>query len=134
MKTVILFLLALCAITGPVYAQEKVCTEMGCTNGLIIRPEGNMLNDPGHYIFQFFLDEKNMKQVACKGELPLKPCAQGPSFVCSSKLVSIGESSCALPPEQQRIGDIYIYGTPRKVVMAVKKNDEPILGRTLRPS
>lgn len=115
-------------------AQEKACTQMGCTNGLILRTDPTMFNEKGQYEFQFFAGLNNQTIVTCRGELPLKRCDQGPSMSCSSKGVTITESGCALPDDQQYFGDIYLYGTPRKVIMAVKRNGKMGIVRTIRPT
>ncbi len=121
-------------ISAPAIAQEKVCTQMGCTNGLILRAGPDMFNEEGQYEFQFFAGLNNQIRVTCRGELPLKPCDQGPSMTCSSKGVMITESGCALPEDQHYFGDIYLYGTPRKVIMAVKRNGKTHIVRTIRPT
>lgn len=126
-------ILLICLLAHNARAQEKICTQMGCIDGLILRPDENMLAQPGRYEIRVFLDERNQTQVVCNGALPLKPCDQGASFSCSSNKVRIGEVGCALPEEQHRIGDIYIFDTPRKVIMVAKRDETPVLARTLRP-
>jgi hypothetical protein len=133
LKLIALSLLVFSFFMPLAHAQEKVCTQMGCTNGLVLRPDDNQLNQPGRYEISFFFDVRNQNQVVCTGQLPLKPCDQGNSFVCSTNDVRIGESGCALPADQHKIDDIYIFGTPRKVVIIAKHNGAPVLARTIRP-
>ncbi len=127
----ILLMAAFVMMSSPVQAQEKVCTQMGCTNGLVLRSDEGLFDQPGKYDFQFFLPGKT---VTCKGSLPLEPCDKGHSFTCSSKGVMITESGCALPKDQHKIGDIYVYGTPKKLVMIANRNKKPVLVRTLHPT
>jgi hypothetical protein len=131
MKTFLLLALFMALPFSDAMAQGKACTEMACSNGAILRPQEGMFDKPGKYEFQFFANGHNVK---CEGRLPLKPCEEGDSFKCSMKAVRINENGCALPKDQHSIGDIYLFGTPKKVVMIAKRNGDTVLVRTLRPT
>lgn len=134
LKHIALSLLVFSAFVPFAHAQqEQACTQMGCTDGLILRPDSDMLNDPGKYEITFYLDDNNQNQIVCMGQLPLKPCEQGDSFSCSSKDVRIGESGCAMPSSEHAIDDIYVFKTPKKIVMVTKHNGKAVMARTLRP-
>lgn len=115
----------------PAAHAEKICTQMGCVNGLIMRPPAGMFKEHGKYEFQFFAGKQN---ITCIGKLPLKSCEEGPSFECTSNAIRIGENGCALPDDQHEIGDIFYYGIPRKVVVIMKRDGDTALVRTLRPT
>lgn len=108
-----------------------MCTQMGCTNGVILRSDDSMFAEHGLYKFQFFLDKE---QVECKGRLPLPPCGPEKAITCTKPSVMITESGCALAESEHKIGDIFIFGTPRKITMIATHNDTTILVRTIRPS
>lgn len=125
-------LLALCAVIflpAPSFAQQA-CTEIGCVNGLTISM-GQMTWPKGHYTIQFLINNKS--PVECKGVLPLKPCAEGPSFHCNVTGVTIGESGCALPEKAHGLSDIRIAAVVGKVVMTITKDMKPFMIRTFKP-
>lgn len=120
------------ASPAPVRAQEPLaCTQMGCMNGLMLSVPPGRMQMPGQYNFAFVLDGK---QVACRGELPLKACGDGPSIRCDKPGVTIMESGCAMPPETHEYGDIQIDGAPARVMVRITHNDRPFVTRTLNPS
>jgi hypothetical protein len=111
----------------------KVCTMIGCVDGLRIDLQAGGGWAPGQYTFEFALDGA---PVRCSGALPLRACEDGPSLTCDvPDRVQIGESGCALPPEQHGFGDIYIPSGPAQVELSITRDDQPLLSRvTLSPT
>ena len=130
--TALVFTGVVCIATAssPSIAQEQACTEMGCESGVIFNLDHDRQWKPGNYVFYATMD---MKTYACKGELPLKPCAEGASFICSSPLLSISESGCALPKEEHGLTQIKLDGKPQKVIIRMTYQGEPLFTKTLHP-
>lgn len=130
MKIFLLFLIAMVGFSGKVMA-EKACTEIGCTNGLTLNVDPGYEWRWGFYEFSFLIDGRS---ISCKGQLPLKKCEDGSSFRCSSDMIQIGESGCALPPSDLHgISTIYINDTPRRVFLRVKRGGQYVITRTVTP-
>ena len=123
------FLAACLTVPLPSYAQGRACTEMGCTNGLILRVDPAKDWKSGNYVFEFVLDGR---RVTCRGELPLKPCEE-PSIRCDKPGISIMESGCALPKTAHAFGDIQVEGDPRKIMARITHNGKTIVTRTIAP-
>lgn len=123
-------LILLLAVSSPSLAQDRACTQIGCTNGLsfTVNPGYDWKN--GKYDIQVALDYKT---VNCRGELPLRPCDQGPSFTCDDPSVRIMESGCALPYDAHGIGGIQINDDPKKVIVRIARNYKTIITRTVVP-
>lgn len=116
---------------APAAAQaEKACTEIGCNDGLTLEVAPGYQWKWGFYEMQFLLEGRS---VSCKGQLPLKKCDDGPSFTCSSDIVSIGESGCALPESAHGISSIHINDTPRRMMVVIKRGGQNVVMRTLNP-
>ena len=109
---------------------ERVCTEIGCSDGLMLNVDPDYEWKWGFYEFSFLMEGRS---VFCKGQLPLKKCEEGPSFRCSSDIVQIGESGCALPASAHGIAMIQINDNPRRVLIRVKRGGENVITRTLNP-
>ncbi len=116
--------LAACAAKspGPSDPGAKVCTQIGCIDGLRVNLTKPTPWAAGNYTFTFALDDA---PVTCTGALPLPACDQGPALRCqgddkAKRLVQIGESGCALPPEQHGFSDIQISGTPTKIQLTIE--------------
>lgn len=110
---------------------ERVCTAMGCVDGLRLEFVVTGKWFPGRYKFAFDLDGE---KVTCTGELPLKPCDQGPSLTCDpAGKVQIGESGCALPPETHGFADVQIAGAPRAVTLNIDNDDKRLIDAELTP-
>lgn len=120
--------LVLAGFVSPSFAQEKMCTEMACVDGLTLTVDPARKWVHGKYEITLLLDNK---QVTCKGQLPLNECEKGPTFECNFKGVTITESGCALPEDQQGIGDIHIDKAPAKVMVRITRNYRPMLTRTI---
>ena len=119
-------LLSACLIATPAMA-EQVCTEMACSDGarLNIPPQ---LWKPGHYRFVFNADGRT---TSCEGNLPLlKSCER--ALTCTGPLrVMIGESGCALPPENQGFSDIQIIDHPKQLTVTILHNDEKLYSQSM---
>lgn len=108
----------------------KMCTEIGCVDGLRIQVEKATAWAAGSYTFVFDLGAA----VTCKGALPLKACEAGASLTCEpAGKVQIGESGCALAAEAQGFSDIQIAGAPRAVSLKISRDDQPLHAVTLTP-
>lgn len=91
----------LCAACGGGTEPPRMCTEIGCQDGLVIgfRPDAGW--PAGEYRFEIRTDGF---EVACSGSLPLASCA-GPAAMEGGRNVScdvdgvvqVGESGCAMP-------------------------------------
>jgi hypothetical protein len=110
---------------------EKVCTMIGCIDGLRAELKKATPWQPGSYTFNFELDGES---VECKGALPLKACEAGPSLSCSADAgVQIGESGCALPAAQHGFSDIQFSGSPKQVRLTISQDDKPLHSADLTP-
>lgn len=127
----LILFLAGCCLANAANAQEQVCTQIGCENGVIFNLDHDKQWRAGNYMVYVTMDRKTY---ACKGELPLKPCGEGASFVCSAPDVSIGESGCALPKEQHGLSRIKLDGTPQKVIVRMTYEGKPMVTKTLYPT
>lgn len=112
------------------FAQERACTQIGCVDGLHFTVDPAHEWKSGQYEIQLALD---LKTVKCRGELPLHPCANGPTFWCDDRSVTVIESGCALPDDSHAIGGIMVRDDPRKVIVRLTRNDRPMVTRTLSP-
>ena len=112
-------------------AQEMACTEMGCSDGLILRVQPDRTWLPGNYEFTFKLDGR---EVLCTGALPLKSCEAGPSVQCDGEGVQIMESGCAMPPETHGFGDITFGGAPAEVNIRVAHEGKVLVERSISPA
>ena len=130
MRIAVLLFLLLAGFAGQAVAEERVCTEIGCTNGLMLTVDPSYKWKWGIYEIQFIFDGRS---VTCKGALPLKKCEKGPSFKCSSDKIVIGESGCALPESEHGISMIQINDDPRRVIIRVERGGKGIITRTLSP-
>lgn len=130
MRVLLLFLIVMAGFSGRGVAEERACTEMGCTDGLMLNVDPDYQWKWGFYEFSFLMEGRS---VSCKGQLPLKKCEDGPSFRCSSDIVQIGESGCALPESAHGISMIQINDAPRRLLIRVKRGGENVITRTLTP-
>jgi hypothetical protein len=125
----VVFILTLFLLFFPLHAfAQGACTEMGCSNGLVLSGGESFDWQPGFYDVRIFADGRTM---TCRGKLPLDACADAPTFGCNSPNVEIVESGCALPENKHAIQSVIIKGTPRKVIVSVRRNDRPFLTRTV---
>lgn len=129
MWALVLALLIVFAVSVPARA-EQACTQAGCENGVVFNIDPARKWPAGNYLIYATLD---LKTIACKGELPLKPCGEGPSFICSAPGVTIGESGCALPEEAQGIARIKLEGEPKRVIIRITHEGKPVVTKTFYP-
>ena len=123
-----------CAAKSPAASDPggKVCTEMGCINGLHLNLAKVTPWTAGNHTFVLELDGT---VVSCTGALPLPACDKGAALRCDVEgKVQIGESGCALPPEQHGFSDIRISGEPVKVKLTIKREEEQLHSGELTPS
>lgn len=114
---------------GEVSAPEaKVCTEIGCRDGLSLTVDPSHKWKWGNYEFSFVMDNRS---VTCRGELPLRPCEEGPTVQCKGGGVRVIESGCALPESQQGFSSIEFDGRPRRVMVRIVHNFKPLVTRSL---
>mgnify|MGYP007090804393 CR=1 FL=1 len=125
-----LFALACLIFSFPALAQERMCTQIGCMNGVNFTVDPNRDWKNGQYEVHVALD---LKTVVCRGELPLHPCDQGPTFRCDDPDVTVMESGCALPDNNHGIGGIMINDDPQKIIVRLTRNYRTILTRTIVP-
>lgn len=110
---------------------QKICTAMGCVNGLNVSVAKATAWPAGVYDFVLDLDGT---AVTCTGALPLKPCDEGPSLTCTpTDKVQITESGCALPTDQHGFGDIHIEGAPANVKLTIRTGETVLFENELRP-
>lgn len=132
--TALLAALPACAAPSPGSSDPggKVCTQMGCINGLHVNLAKVTPWTGGNYTFALELDGT---PVTCTGALPLPACDQGAALRCDVEgKVQIGESGCALPPEQHGFSDIQISGEPAKVKLTITREDQPLHSGELTPA
>ncbi|MBA3548329.1 MAG: hypothetical protein H0T76_17750 [Nannocystis sp.] len=123
-----------CAAKSPAATDPggKVCTQMGCINGLHLNLAKVTPWTAGAYTFVLELDGA---AVTCTGALPLPACDQGSALRCDVEgKVQIGESGCALPPEQHGFSDIQISGEPTTVKLTIKREDQQLHSGELTPT
>lgn len=110
----------------------KMCTLIGCINGLHLNLAKVTPWTAGNYSFAFDLDGT---AVTCTGALPLPACDKGAALRCDVEgKVQIGESGCALPPEQHGFSDIQILGEPAKVKLTITRDDQQLHSGELTPT
>ena len=132
--TAVLAALPACAAPSPGSSDPggKVCTQMGCIDGLHVNLAKVTPWTAGSYSFAFELDGA---PVTCTGALPLPACDQSPALRCDVEgKVQIGESGCALPPEQHGFSDIQISGEPAKVKLTITREDQQLHSGELTPT
>jgi len=132
--TALLAALPACAAPSPGSSDPggKVCTQMGCINGLHVNLAKVTPWTAGNYTFALELDGT---PVTCTGALPLPACDQGAALRCDVEgKVQIGESGCALPPEQHGFSDIQISGAPAKVKLTITREDQQLHSGELAPT
>lgn len=129
MRIILLLVVLVVGFSGKALA-ERACTEIGCMNGLMLNVDPDYEWKWGFYEFTFLMEGRS---VSCKGQLPLKKCEDGPSFRCSSDIIQIGESGCALPETAHGISMIQVNDTPRRMMVRVKRGGVDVITRTLTP-
>ena len=102
----------------------KVCTQIGCMDGLRIALEPSAGMPAGAYVFEVELDGA---VTTCEGSLPLKACEAGPSVKCSTEAVLIEESGCAMAPAGQSFSGIILDRQhPERVKLTIRRDGEAV--------
>lgn len=113
-------------------AGEKMCTQIGCIDGLQVQVEKATPWPPGAYTFVVTLDDTT---ITCTGALPLRPCEEAPSLTCDvPDRIIIGESGCALPPEQHGFADIHVPSAVERFALAITHDGQPLGGIDVKPT
>ena len=113
--------------------QPRVCTDIGCADGLQVAFSPNSGWQPGQYRFVIDVDGQ---VTTCEGSLPLRSCDAGPSLQCTpaGDRIGVGESGCALPPEQHGFSDLRVGGSPaQSVTVTVSRDGAELVKKTLAP-
>lgn len=106
----------------------RVCSTIGCVDGLTVALQARAW-PAGSYEFAVRLDQRT---VTCTGTLPLPACGT-PSLTCDGPGVAIGESGCALPPEQHGFGEIHVDTTPDEVEVRLSFEGKARVTYTSKP-
>ncbi len=110
---IILSVLALVFFASPPAA--AACTEMWCLEGLRVDLAGTSW-PAGEY--RFIIDADGRSR-SCTARLPFPDC-ESLHAACSAPGVTIGESGCALPPEQQSFSDITLQNIPQSFSVRIE--------------
>lgn len=120
--------------TGPAGPGDgpKMCTQIGCLNGLQVELAKATPWAPGAYTFALALDGT---AVTCTGALPLRPCDAGPSITCDiPDRVLIGESGCALAPDQHGFANIHVPSAVATFGLTITRDGEQLVATELTPT
>lgn len=109
---------------------EHACTEIGCSDGLVVRVTPAAPWPQGAYRF---VVEADGVTTTCTGTLPLGGCATR-AITCDREGVSITESGCALPPSAHGFGDVVLPGTPASIRIQVQRDGETVGEQTFTPA
>ncbi|NUP04800.1 MAG: hypothetical protein HOW73_01935 [Polyangiaceae bacterium] len=118
------------ASAEPSATPPKMCTTMGCDNGVSValKPakEGQNPFVKGSYSVEVLAGGKVTK---CTVSLPLPACDKGPAVKCDGDVkVIVGASGCALPPASHSFGPVILEEGPAEFEVIVKK-DKKVLGQ-----
>jgi len=107
------------------------CTDIGCVDGLhvTLAPSGGLWTK-GHYTFEITTP---LGTTTCEGALPLPACEAGRALSCSGPPVSIGESGCALPPDQHGFASIDLASGPADVTIVIRKDGAELVRKSITP-
>jgi hypothetical protein len=109
---------------------EKVCTEMGCVDGFHVGVDPEVW-PKGRYQLEL---EADGKKSTCEASLPLPACGKKAVSCKGDVEVMIGESGCALPPEQHGLGPFTFKGKPAKVAITVKRGGKEVGKASFSPA
>jgi hypothetical protein len=131
MKKLAIVIVAYAALGSSAYAMERMCTQIGCSDGLTLQIAPEYRWQAGAYRFMLKLDGE---EVVCQGSLPLKNCGE-PNIICSQPdKVQMGESGCALAPNLHGFGDIFMSFAPKDVTVAIARDGKEMLSQHLTPT
>lgn len=104
---------------------EKICTQIGCVDGLNVEVVKKSAWAPGAYTFAFTLDGE---KVTCSGALPLKPCEDGPSLACDvADKVQVMESGCALEASAHAWGGLHVPRAVEKFEVTIAHEGQELI-------
>jgi len=107
------------------------CTEIGCVSGTRVRfpgePTGGWVS--GEYVFEVTSEDRVTR---CTTRLPFAGCA--PDLVTCDAGLTLEASGCALPAEEQALGDLFIEDCPTQVAVRVTRDGEEIASGALQMS
>lgn len=109
---------------------QKICTEMGCIDGFHVDVEPQAWAK-GQYKLVI---EADGKKSTCEATLPLPACGKQAVSCKGDVQVMIGESGCALPPDQQGLGPFNFKGAPAKVSITVSRGGKEVGKGTFSPT
>jgi hypothetical protein len=110
----------------------RVCTQMGCLDGLHVELATTAGLGPGTYALEL---EADAAKGSCEVTLPLPPCDKGSATVCKGDVaVLVGESGCALDPAAHGFGPLTFKGAPARVRVVVRKGTAELGAATFTPT
>lgn len=111
-------------------SEPTACTEIGCTDGLVIAV--TPMSSWPHGAYRFTIDADGTT-ITCTGALPLPDCGT-PAMTCDAGGVGIGESGCALPDGEHAFSDIVFASSPKAVTLTVTRDDQPLATQSWTPT
>ena len=110
----------------------RVCTQMGCLDGLHVELATTAGLGPGTYAIEL---EADAAKGSCEVTLPLPPCDKGSATVCKGDVaVLVGERGCALDPAAHGFGPLTFKGAPARVRVVVRKGTAELGASTFTPT
>ncbi len=129
----------LCVACGGDTEPARMCTEIGCQDGLVIgfRPDAGW--PAGDYRFEVRTDRY---EVSCRGSLPLPSCvepgaaAEQRNVSCNVEgVVQVAESGCALPAEAHGFPELLFdpKHRPARVELRVTRDGQLVGEKNFAP-
>lgn len=112
----------------PAGGGEKVCTDIGCVEGLAIDLFGSWAS--GSYVFTMVADGATN---TCKGSIPLPPCDSGSGVQCTSKLSSVAEAGCARELSQQGFPGVRFRASPVSASLRIERDGAVLADQVFSP-
>lgn len=109
----------------------RICTMIGCLDGLRVALERDAPWPAGSYRFELRLDGD---LVTCEGVLPLGPCGEA-GVTCSDPEVAVSTTGCARPPAEHGFPDV-TFGAhlPATVEITVERDGTPLASGRFTPT
>lgn len=114
---------------GPT-STDRPCTMIGCLNGFQASFETKGPLPPGHYVVDV---EADGVRGSYEVDLPLPACDTHGKHTGELKF-GVGESGCALPPDQHTLSGLNIESTPKQVKVRVVRTGTILADVTLAPT
>lgn len=109
----------------------KMCTKMGCMDGLTIVLDQLMPLKAGKYLVEVEAGDKKGK---CEIVVPFPPCGT-PASRCEGTLpLFAAEDGCGGPVDKMTFSPIRIGEAPTEVMVNVKRNGVTVLGAVKKPT